>query len=186
MSTAQPYPPQPQTAPPKKKKRKWPWILGAVVLLFVLVGIFGGGADEATETAAQSETTTEAAEPVESAPAEQPEAAAPAAPAEEPEAPEESRSQANAIRSGENYLSFAPFSRDGLIQQLTVGDGYSTEDATYAVDNIETDYNEQAAKAAENYLDLTGFSRDGLVQQLTLGDGYTTEQAEFGATAAGL
>ncbi|MGB3698617.1 MAG: DUF4352 domain-containing protein [Gordonia sp. (in: high G+C Gram-positive bacteria)] len=42
----QQYPPapQPMQAPPKKGK-KWPWILGAIVVIIALVAIFGGGDD---------------------------------------------------------------------------------------------------------------------------------------------
>ena len=83
-----------------------------------------------------------------------------------------------------------PFSRDGLIEQLSseYGDGYSVEDATFAADNVGADWNEQAAKAAQNYLDLMPFSRDGLIEQLTsdYGDQYTLEQATYGVDQTGL
>jgi hypothetical protein len=93
------------------------------------------------------------------------------------------RSQENAIRSAENYLDFMPFSRLGLIRQLSssAGDGYSKADATYAVDHITVNYNEQAYKAGKNYLDMMSFSRAGLIQQLTssAGDQYTRAQATY-------
>ena len=58
-----------------------------------------------------------------------------------------------------------------------MGDGYSKEDATFAVKALDdVDWNEQAAKSAEQYLQMTSFSRSGLVQQLTMGDGYTSAQ----------
>ncbi len=92
--------------------------------------------------------------------------------------------------SAENYLRFAPFSRKGLIQQLSsaAGDGYSVEDATFAVDSLNINYNEQATKAAKSYLAMTHFSHSGLVEQLSsdAGDGYTPEQAEYGVSHAGL
>lgn len=107
-----------------------------------------------------------------------------------PKAPELTKSQENAVKSAENYLSFAPFSRNGLIRQLSsdAGDGYPKADATFAVDSIDVDWNEQAAKAAKNYLDMTSFSRQGLIEQLSsdAGDGYTVEQATFGVDKAGL
>lgn len=64
-------------------------------------------------------------------------------------------------------------------------EGYSTEDATLAVDSLNVDYNEQAAKAAENYLSFTAFSRSGLIEQLMF-EGYTREQAEYGVAQTGL
>jgi hypothetical protein len=62
---------------------------------------------------------------------------------------------------------------------------FSTEDATFAVDHITVDWNEQAAKAAEQYLDVSGFSRGGLIDQLEYA-GFTPAQAEYGVAAAGL
>ncbi len=101
-----------------------------------------------------------------------------------PLAPASTVSQRNAVRSAEEYLDFAAFSREGLIKQLEFDD-FSTADATFAVDHITVDWNEQAAKAAEGYLDFSGFSRGGLVAQLEF-DGFTPSQAAYGATAAGL
>ncbi len=71
-----------------------------------------------------------------------------------------------------------------MINQLEFED-YSTEDATWAVDRVEVDWNEQAAKAAQNYLDTQAFSRQGLIDQLTF-EGYTPEEAEYGAAQTGL
>lgn len=97
--------------------------------------------------------------------------------------------QKNAVRSAENYLSFAGFSRNGLIRQLSssAGDGYSVADATAAVDSMTVDWNAQAAKSAELYLSFSGFSCSGLIQQLTssAGDQYSQSQATFGAQQAG-
>ncbi|MDT0200371.1 Ltp family lipoprotein [Nocardioides sp. AE5] len=104
----------------------------------------------------------------------------------EPEAtePAETISQANAVRAARNYLDLAPFSRSGLIDQLTF-EGYDTADATYAVDAVAPDWNRQAALAAENYLDMMPFSRQGLIDQLVF-EGYTREQATHGVDQAGL
>ncbi|WP_333482000.1 Ltp family lipoprotein [Citricoccus sp. NR2] len=93
-------------------------------------------------------------------------------------------SQQNALRSAESYLDFMPFSRSGLIDQLEF-ENFSTADATWAVDQVTVDWNEQAAKAAENYLDVTGFSRQGLIDQLVF-EGYTQEQAVYGVNQTGL
>lgn len=97
--------------------------------------------------------------------------------------------QKNAVRSAKNYISFAGFSRDGLINQLSsdAGDGYDIDDATIAVDSMDIDFNEQAGKSAKNYVSIQGFSCDGLINQLSssAGDKYTKEQAEYGAKLAG-
>lgn len=104
-------------------------------------------------------------------------------PASEDAAQDLTVGQQNAVRSAENYLRFMSFSRQGLIEQLEFED-YSTEDATFAVDHLDVDWNEQAVKSAENYLEYMSFSRQGLIDQLIF-EGFTPEQAEHGAVAAG-
>lgn len=93
-------------------------------------------------------------------------------------------SQQNALRAAGDYLDFTAFSRPGLIKQLEY-EKYSAEDATWAVDRVTVDWNEQAAKSAKSYLEFTSFSRSGLVDQL-LYEGFTPEQAEYGASTTGL
>jgi colicin import membrane protein len=103
------------------------------------------------------------------------------APEPEPEpAPDLTTGQENAVGAAANYLEFSAFSRTGLIQQLEY-EGYSTADATSAVDSLGTDWREQAVKSAENYLSFSSFSRSGLVDQLVF-EGFTPEQAEYGAS----
>ncbi|WP_258058855.1 Ltp family lipoprotein [Arthrobacter sp. B1805] len=127
---------------------------------------------------------TAAPEPSPTTPAaEEPAAAEPAAPEPAP-ASAMTSGQKNAVQSAESYLDYTAFSRTGLIKQLEF-EKYSTEDATYAVDNVTVDWNEQAAKSAANYLEFTSFSRPGLVDQL-LFEGFTPEQAEYGVSTTGL
>lgn len=89
----------------------------------------------------------------------------------------------NALKKANSYLSLMAFSYTGLIEQLEY-EGYSTEEATYAVDNCGADWNEQAAKKAEDYLNTMSFSRTGLIEQLEY-EGFTHEQAVYGVEAAG-
>ncbi len=91
--------------------------------------------------------------------------------------------QQNAIKQAKNYLNTMPFSRQGLIEQLEY-EGYTNSDATYAVDHIIVDWNEQAAKKAKQYIDLMSFSKDGLIDQLKY-DGFTAAQAQYGAKSVG-
>lgn len=102
----------------------------------------------------------------------------------ENEGPTMTREQENAIRSADDYISFSAFSKTGLIEQLEF-EGYSKEDATFAVNSLRVNWKEQAAKSAEDYLEYSGFSRSGLIEQLEF-EGFTREQAEYGVTQAGL
>lgn len=89
----------------------------------------------------------------------------------------------NALKQAKNYLDILSFSRSGLIGQLEF-EGYTTEEATYAVDNCGADWNQQAAKKAQSYLEIMSFSRQGLISQLEF-EGFTHEQAIYGVTAVG-
>ncbi|RJW38678.1 hypothetical protein DXC92_18980 [Clostridiales bacterium TF09-2AC] len=89
----------------------------------------------------------------------------------------------NALSKSYSYLSYSAFSYSGLVDQLEY-EGFSTEEATYAVDNCGADWNEQAAQKAQDYLDYSSFSRSGLIEQLEY-EGFTKEQAEYGASAVG-
>jgi hypothetical protein len=82
-----------------------------------------------------------------------------------------------------DYLDYSAFSRTGLIGQLEF-EGFSTADATFAVDYLEVDWFEQAALMAQQYLDYSSFSRQGLIDQLVF-EGFTLEQATYGVTAVG-
>ena len=92
--------------------------------------------------------------------------------------------QENAIGTAEDYLDASAFSRSGLIGQLKY-EGYSTAVATFAVDHVTVNWNEQAYLSAKAYLDLSHFSRSGLIGQLKY-EGFTTKQATYGVTKAGL
>ncbi len=205
---------QPQPPARSWWKRKRAIIPAAVVALFVGIAATSGGeepsnvaeagaettvapsvdatdeaqADEAEQAAAEEaeRAEAEAAAEAERAAAEEAERAA----AEEAErvAAEEAAagtvSQQNAKRSAESYLDFTAFSHSGLIDQLEF-EGFSTEDATWAVDRLDVDWNEQAAKSAGSYLEFSAFSRSGLIDQL-LFEGFTQEQAEYGVDQTGL
>jgi colicin import membrane protein len=91
--------------------------------------------------------------------------------------------QQNALESGNSYLDTGAFSRSGLIQQLKF-EGFSKADATYAVDAIDPNWNQQAAKSAKSYLDTSSFSASGLQEQLEF-EGFTQAQAAYGVDKAG-
>lgn len=97
--------------------------------------------------------------------------------------PSPTMGEKNALGSAREYLSISAFSYSGLIHQLEY-EGYSTEEATYAADNCNANWNEQAAKSAKEYLDISSFSRQELINQLIY-EGYTQEQAEYGVTQNG-
>jgi len=104
-------------------------------------------------------------------------------PAPEPTAdPDLSPGQVNALTQAENYLDVSAFSPSGLVNQLEF-EGYSTADATAAVDSVSVDWYKQAARKADEYLSVSSFSESGLVEQLEF-EGFTRKQAEYGVGQA--
>lgn len=111
-----------------------------------------------------------------------------------PPPPQPTVSQQQAIDAADNYLSDGQgFSQAGLIQQLTssYGNGFSTADATFAVNSLYHPglWDAQAALSAANYMsDGQGFSCSSLLQQLTsaYGSQFTYQQGEYGVQSVGL
>lgn len=188
MQPTQQMPAAPQPAQHEKKKGgclKWGAIgLGA---LFV-IGLFASLGDDhdstSTETtttvSSESETATVDAQAT-SEPSVAPEAtAAPAVPAVESpaqSAPDATREQRNALRSAENYLSFAGFSEPGLRDQLEF-EGFPQDAIDYAIANVEVDWNKEALDSAKNYDSFASMSDTGLYDQLIF-EGFTPEQAQY-------
>ncbi|MFD6856031.1 Ltp family lipoprotein [Rhodococcus sp. NPDC060090] len=216
---------QPDPGSHTSKRKKWPWIVGAVAVFVIIVGAVSspdGSSDDASRAQATTEPSAIASAPSTTKPTATEPSARPKAQATtvetvtpapetvtlapetvtvaptvtvepEPTAPARvepattggmTGGQRNAVRAAEGYLDFAAFSRQGLIDQLEFED-YSTEDATFAVDYVSPDWNEQAALAAENYLEFSAFSRQGLIDQLIF-EGYTSEQAQYGVAQTGI
>lgn len=168
---------------PASKTRAW--IISAAVIAFVLIlsainGANGSSRNSASEPDAPVAKVTATAEAEKATTT--PVVTQPPSPAE-PAQPAETISQRNAKAKAADYLRFMSFSRSGLIGQLEF-EGFTTDDATYGVDAIGPNWDEQAAKKAADYLDTMSFSRQGLLDQLIF-EGFTPEQAEYGVSYVG-
>lgn len=88
-----------------------------------------------------------------------------------------------ALKKANDYLSFMPFSKQGLFDQLTseYGEKFPADAAQYAVDNVKTDWNKNALRAATTYRNKMHMSRAGIYDQLIseYGDRYTASEAQF-------
>ncbi len=157
-------------------KKRW----GIAVIVLGVLAVIGAMSDD-SPTATQTAATTQS--PTLSTPPTSPTAPAPSTPA--PSAPTSrlSGEQRNAVRAAENYLSVMAFSRSGLIEQLQF-EGYSRNDATVAVDEVDPDWRQQAAASAREYLSVMPFSRSALIDQLVF-DGFSRAEAEFGVASIG-
>ena len=70
----------------------------------------------------------------------------------DPSRSEISLAMENALGSAQDYLDYTAFSRLGLIDQLSseYGEGFDLADATWAVDQLRVDWNEQAVKSGRS------------------------------------
>lgn len=88
-----------------------------------------------------------------------------------------------ALKKANDYLSFMPFSKQGLFDQLTseYGEKFPADAAQYAVDNVKTDWNKNALRAAITYRNEMHMSRAGICDQLIseYGDRYSAAEAQF-------
>ena len=83
----------------------------------------------------------------------------------------------NALSQAKSYLEYSSFSASGLIEQLEY-EGYTTEEAQYAVANCNADWNEQALNKALSYLEFSSFSYSGLHEQLTY-EGFLPAEVQY-------
>ena len=167
----------------RERHPKWKLICGVFLVLFVI-----GMAAPKNNTSTTTQTTQTATQTQETKKVDTPqkqEVKKEEPKKEEPQVPMEYKM---ALKSAEQYLRTMPFSKQGLYHQLTsdAGSKFPPEAAQYAVDNVKTNWKENAAKAAANYLKIMPMSRDELVNQLSseAGDQYTLEEAQYGVEKA--
>lgn len=152
----------------------WKWIIGGFVALAVIGAVAGGSEEKKTVAQEAGKVTKDVS--VEKAEA-KPE------PPAEPAEPELTSGQENAVESAQNYVDTMPFSKAGLIGQLSsdAGEGYAKADAIFAANHVDANWNDEAVESAENYLDTMAFSKESLIQQLTssAGEKFTPAQAQY-------
>lgn len=169
-----------------KKTTSKKMAVGLMVLGFIImVGSSGGGTDStvAPKDTGQDKPAVAEPKPNEEKPSPKPAEPKPEPPKPEPVEDKTTIGERNALKSAKNYLSMMAFSKSGLAKQLEF-EGYSEDEAEYAVENCGADWNEQAALSAENYLDTMSFSKQGLIDQLMF-EGFSKSQAEYGVKAVG-
>ncbi|GAA3814139.1 Ltp family lipoprotein [Cellulomonas soli] len=138
--------------------------IGAVVVLFILIGALNGGNDdeESPGVASTQETQKDAKT------------------AEEIAAEDEASAQAEADRKAEeDAAAAAKAEEDRLAEEQRVADEAAAAAAAAAeAARIGSVAQQNAYRSAVNYLDFTDFSRTGLIEQLEY-EGYATADGEF-------
>lgn len=96
---------------------------------------------------------------------------------------EPTNEQKNALKKAETYSSSMHMSKQKIYQQLTssYGEGFTSEAAQYAVDNLQADYNANALEKAKTYQSSMSMSKQRIYEQLTssYGEGFTKEEAQY-------
>ncbi|MCI2062478.1 MAG: Ltp family lipoprotein [Eubacteriaceae bacterium] len=162
--------------------KKWWFYVIIVFAIIVIAGIAGSGSSSDTSSPdSGSSTTTSESSSTNSSDSNS-----------DSSESEMTTAQENAYQSAQDYISSMPFSRRGLVDQLSsdAGEGYDREDAVYAVNllekNGEVNWKEQAYLSAKSYLESGSFSLNGLIDQLesSAGEKFTHKQAVYGAKKA--
>lgn len=118
---------------------------------------------ESSEPSEAAKDTTEAAE--EPAVVEEPAAPAPEPEPEEPSVPAEFTS---ALDQADTYSNLMYMSKAGVYDQLVseFGGQFTPEAAQYAIDNVESDWNNNALESAKNYQETMSMSPAAIYDQL--------------------
>lgn len=96
---------------------------------------------------------------------------------------EPTMSQKNALTKAKSYSDNMHMSKAKIYDQLTseYGEGFSAEDAQYAIDNLVADYKANALAKAKSYQENMHMSKSRIYDQLTseYGEEFTTEEAQY-------
>lgn len=91
--------------------------------------------------------------------------------------------QKNALKKAQSYSESMYMSKAKIYKQLTsqYGEGFSKDEAQYAIDNINADWKENALKKAKSYQSSMSMSKSKIYQQLTspYGEEFTKDEAQY-------
>lgn len=86
----------------------------------------------------------------------------------------------DALYIAEGYSKYSFMSKQRIYDQLTSKyEGYSSDVAHHAVDNLKVDYKVNAVKMARSYMNSTGLSGAKLYKQLTDFEKFTDEESSY-------
>lgn len=94
---------------------------------------------------------------------------------------EPTNGEKNALRKAESYSKTMHMSKKGIYNQLTSSiEGFTKEEAQYAIDNIDADWNANALEKAKSYQQTMSMSKSAVYNQLTSSiEGFTKEEAQY-------
>lgn len=91
--------------------------------------------------------------------------------------------QKNALSKAKSYANTMHMSKSRIYNQLTsnYGEGFTAEEANYAIENLDVDWKRNALEKAKSYQNTMHMSKSRIKNQLTsnYGEGFTAEEAEY-------
>lgn len=91
--------------------------------------------------------------------------------------------QKNALEKAESYSEHLNMSKKGIYKQLTseYGEGFTKEEAQYAIDNMTADWKYNALQKAKSYQENLHMSKKNIYKQLIsqYGEQFTKEEAQY-------
>ena len=88
-----------------------------------------------------------------------------------------------ALKSAQNYSDMMHMSKIGIYNQLIseYGEQFTEEEAQYAIDNVDADWNANALQKAKEYQETMNMSNDAIYDQLIseYGEQFTKEEAQY-------
>lgn len=87
----------------------------------------------------------------------------------------------NALEKANTYSSIMNMSKQGIYKQLTSSvEGFTKEEAQYAIDNINADWNKNALEKAKSYQNTMSMSKNAIYRQLISNvEGFTKSEAQY-------
>lgn len=96
---------------------------------------------------------------------------------------EPTKGELNALKKAESYSNNLYMSKKGIYKQLTseYGEGFSKEEAQYAIDNMTADWKANALEKAKSYQENLNMSKKAIYKQLIseYGEQFTNEEAQY-------
>lgn len=93
------------------------------------------------------------------------------------------QSELNALNKAQSYSDHQYMSKNRLYHQLTssYGEGFSAEEAQYAINHVKADWNYNALQTGKSYYTRQNMSKSRVYQQLVspYGEDFTPEQAQY-------
>ena len=170
---------QTDSAPEKKSKKKSGClvVVAAAIIIGVIATAGGNSSSNSESTAAIESTISENVDTIGSNAAE---VETTATPETEINVPTEYKS---ALKKAESYSNTMHMSKAGVYDQLIseYGEKFTPEEAQYAVDNVQADWNANALEKAKSYQDTMSMSPEAIRDQLTseYGEKFTQEEADY-------